>query len=95
VGYWVPGICAGFLYQTDSKLALVENIVSAPDSPRDLRRSALNAVLDALCEQARCRGFKVVCGFSEKVPAVKLALRNKFVEADGSFTLLTRSCEWR
>lgn len=48
---------AGFLYRTDSSLALLEWIIADPSLPAEARGEAVNAVLTTLIEAARSQGY--------------------------------------
>lgn len=45
-GWIEPGVAAGFMYLTDSRLGIVEHIVTHPDAPSDARHSALDMIID-------------------------------------------------
>lgn len=63
-GLIADGICAGFLYRTDSTLAVVGNLVSDPDSDRETRSQALDLLIEMLYSRARFEGFKRVTAAS-------------------------------
>lgn len=56
-GYLVQGVAAGFLYRTDSGVALVENFISNPASAWGVRQEALDAITLALVHHAQAGGF--------------------------------------
>lgn len=51
-------ICAGFLYLTNSKVALTEFVVSNRDYKEDDRGEALNFLLECIVEYADMEGYK-------------------------------------
>lgn len=60
VGLVVDDICAGFLYQTDSKIAWLEFIVSNPKSDKYKREEALDLLISSCINQAKDMGFKAI-----------------------------------
>lgn len=52
-------ICCGFVYQTNSKMAWIEFIVSNPDYRQSDRKDAINYLIEMLCELAKGQGFLV------------------------------------
>jgi len=65
-GFIVPDVAAGFLYQTDSTMALIEGIVANPKADSRIRDDALDQVFFALFDLARDLGFELVWGFSPR-----------------------------
>jgi hypothetical protein len=89
LGFLAPGIAAGFLYQTDSALALVEGLVSNPEALLCKRAKALHLILGALTDAAKDFGFKLVIGSSKKTGPVALTLRQGFRKI-GSFEMVVK-----
>jgi hypothetical protein len=50
-------IAFGWLYQTDSKFALVEFVLGNPNVDWELRDEGVQLVINRLCEEAKERGF--------------------------------------
>jgi hypothetical protein len=59
-GFIVDGICAGFLYRTDSSMTILEWIVANPNSDKIQRRQALDLVIAALLDEAKRGGSSAV-----------------------------------
>lgn len=57
-------ICASY-YKTDSKVAYIENIISNPDCPTNIRQIGLGVAGDYIFKLAKEDGFKVVIGFTQ------------------------------
>tara|TARA_R110000868_G_scaffold66014_12_gene197051 strand:+ start:6366 stop:6743 length:378 start_codon:yes stop_codon:yes gene_type:complete len=59
-GVIVPGVCAGFLYSTDSSMCILEWIISNPKVDSGLRSEGLDIVIDELLKKAHSSGYKTV-----------------------------------
>ena len=58
-------ICAGFLFKTDSKIAIINHMVSDPNQlDKNLRDEALNLLISHLIHEAYICGFKIVSASS-------------------------------
>lgn len=55
-----PGVAAGFLYQTDSIIAVLDVYISNPAAPPEVRDTALDIITLKLLNKARHLGFKYV-----------------------------------
>lgn len=61
VGFIVPGVAAGFLYQTDAPaIAMLEGYVSRPRAGVRLVSSAIDDITGALLAEAKLRGVSSV-----------------------------------
>ncbi len=69
VGFIVEGVCAGFLYETDSAFALFEWVISNPASTKEERDVGLDLVITAAIDEAQSLGFKLLYS-SIKHPAL-------------------------
>lgn len=54
-GFISPGVAAGFLYLTDSSIALLESYVSSPSAGLKDRSRAIDAITAALLAEAKRR----------------------------------------
>lgn len=62
IGRIVPGKCAGFLYQTDSRVVFLETLISAVTDDRSEMSEALDLCLSALEDDAKRLGYKsIIC----------------------------------
>ena len=50
----------GFLYRTDTPLAMISNLVSDPASDQELRREAVQELVSDLMEIAKLQGYNQV-----------------------------------
>lgn len=53
-------VCAGFLYNTDSKICVFEFVVSDPEASKKDRSSALPALIEEIKLIARSRGYTLI-----------------------------------
>jgi hypothetical protein len=60
VGLIVDGLCAGFLYQTDSGFAWLEWVVGNPQADKEARSEALDLLVKELLRVAKELGFQAV-----------------------------------
>ena len=88
IGFIIPGRAAGFLYQTDSSVALIENLVAAPGMTREERSTYVDAIVAAICAEAAKRGFKILLGYTQLDAVVKRAERFGFAYIGSNFHLV-------
>jgi hypothetical protein len=68
-GFVVAGTVAGFLYRTDSNIAILEAFIANPKSDADERNAALDAIVVALVKEAQRAGFTYLLAYTT-VPAI-------------------------
>lgn len=90
-GLIVDGLCAGFLYESDSAIAWVEWIVANPEAEKALRREALDKLLDALVLHAKERGYKAIFTSVAHPGLLERYKQHGFVVTDNGVTHLLRS----
>ena len=89
IGAVVEGVAAGFLFQTDSKIGLLENYISNPEAGPRERDTALNLITQILIETGRQIGLKSIAGFTS-VPAIaKRAVKNGMTLDEKTYQLIT------
>jgi len=64
-GLIVPGVAAGFLYRTDSSMAMIESLVASKEVSKEERTRAVDAIIVGLSWEAKKLGFKTVLGFTQ------------------------------
>ncbi|MFP2911257.1 hypothetical protein ACLESD_40780 [Pyxidicoccus sp. 3LFB2] len=84
-GFIIPGKAAGFMYRTDSTVALIENLVAAPGMSREERTDYIDAIVLAIAEEATRLGFKILVGYTQLDAVVKRAERLGFIYIGGNF----------
>lgn len=57
IGLICPGLCAGFLFKTDSKVAMIGNLISNPQAKKESRSLALDLLIEMLYNRGRLEGF--------------------------------------
>lgn len=60
VGFIVDQVAAGFIYYTDSKVAIIDNYITNPRSDADERDEALNLITQELIGNAAFHGCTLV-----------------------------------
>jgi len=89
-GRIVPGVAAGFLYLTDSRLALLEGFISNPTAGLRSRARAIDQITVALLREAKRRGVVDVIGFGAS-PGIVRRVQQLGMRKVGVFTLVA----WR
>lgn len=76
-------VCAGFVIQSDTKVAWVDWIVSSKTfREKPHRRDALHLLVQTLTDVARERGNKYVYALIKNSPLVDVYLNNGYVKGD-------------
>lgn len=91
LGFIVPGVCAGWLYETDSTLCWLEWVVSNPLTSKEERSVALDEVISSLLSRAKELGFKQVFTTVVHPKLVDRYKNHGFVVTDQAMTNLIRS----
>jgi hypothetical protein len=87
-GFVVPGAVAGFLYRTDSCVAVVEGLIANPEIDLAARRRGLDLLSHALIDEARKLGFKTMTASTTFDAVIQRALAFGFIRLPGSYTVL-------
>lgn len=77
-GFIISGVAAGFIYYTDSLVALIDCYISNPDTDSKTRSDALNAVTDALINSAKFHRCKMIKCDTQSEAIKKRALAHGF-----------------
>lgn len=89
-GFIVEGYCAGFLYKNDSKLAILEFIVSNPEADKQKRSEALDLLLQALINEAKESGYKAIFSSLSHPGLIDRYVKHGFEVTDTTMTNLMR-----
>lgn len=92
-GIVIDGVCAAFLYKTDSDIAMIEGVIANRDAKTLIRGRALCAVLSELFKIAKEQGFSQVYGFTQHSGVPGLAAKVGGVQRKGAYTLLVKDLE--
>ena len=65
-GFIVENVAAGFLYRTDSAMAMIEMIIYNPQARRDIRQKALDEVIEAIILEAKALDYSILTGITNK-----------------------------
>lgn len=91
IGSIAGGICAGFLYRTDSKLALIEYIISDPSSSKKDRKEAVRLVIEDLTDKATDLGYIAIYTSTTSPSLINHYKNVGFKVTDTNITSLVRS----
>lgn len=83
-------IAAGFLYQTDSSIAILEWIVANPKVSYEVRGKGLDVLLDDLSFVAHNFGFKKLFTMAKNERLIARAETHGFLKTDEGMTHLIR-----
>jgi len=89
LGYIMPGVAAGFVYQTDSDICLVEGFVSNPKAPARKVFKAFDSITIACLKTSGAMGYTRVFAFTQKRSIKSLALRHCFTSR-GDFMIFEK-----
>jgi hypothetical protein len=89
-GFVVENVAMGFMYRTDSKMALIENLTANPMVPRVTATQGLDAVVEAIAAEGRSLGFEVLIGYTNVAAVIQRALRHGFTTDDEKFQVVTK-----
>lgn len=94
IGYIVDDVAAGFLYQTDSGIALLENFISNKDSRADARSDALDQITSALVKKAEELGYLHIIAFSSLPAIEERARKHGFSVGHKNYKIMAKEIPW-
>ena len=83
-------IAAGFIFQTDSPMAILEWIIANPKVPFEVRGAALDALIEDLCFVAKKLGFSKVFTMTKHKRLIEREVEHGFLKTDEGVTHLIR-----
>ncbi len=92
LGYIVDGRVAGWLYLTNSNMAMIEGIISDPNTVPSLRKESLKKLVGFLIDCAMALGYTQIFGLSKHPAILDISRQFGFKEAEG-FKLVTLSTD--
>jgi len=90
VGFIVPGLAAYFLYQTDSTICFMENLISNREADPKQRAQAVDLVTMAIISSAQMLGYRVAYATTDVATVVVRALAQG-AQARSKQTLLIKN----
>lgn len=90
IGFVVDGIAAIFLYQTDSKVCFLENMISNPEACPIQKDVALDLLLKEAFSLAKDLGYRVAYATTNNPKVITRAIKHG-VEIEIKHTLLTKN----
>lgn len=88
-GYIMDGVAAGFLYLTNSAVAIIDGYISNPESDKNTRDNALDWITIHLTAHAKTAGYKLIKCDSKLKEVITRAKDHGFKEI-GQFTCLVK-----
>lgn len=80
LGYIVDDRCVGWLYLTNSNMAMIENIVADPNTVPSLRRLSVKKLVGFLIDLATTMGYTNIFGITQHTSIMKLSKEFGFKE---------------
>lgn len=90
IGYIINDNVAGFLYSTDSTMAIMEWFISNPNSTKEERNENLNILINFLSEIAKDLGFKTCFTYTVNKGLINKLENNGFLKTDENMVHLVR-----
>lgn len=89
-GLIVDDYCSGFLYKTDSKIAILEFIISNPNTDKIKRADALDLLIDGLCVEAKNSGYDAIFSYLVHPNLIERYKKHNFIITDTDVTNFMR-----
>lgn len=89
-GFVVDQVCAGFLYQTDARVALLEGFISDRYADTDRRDLALDRLGDELFALAKERGHEQVWIYTQQKALADRAVKHGARLSNGGYYLAVK-----
>lgn len=83
-------VCAGFLFLTDANLAVIGNLVSDPNVPKEVRQPSIDFLIKFLSSRAKDKGYTLVC-CSTNIPKLQKRFEDLgFIKTDENVSQFAR-----
>ena len=89
-GFIIPGMCAIFLYLTNSKVSFLDGFICNKDIPKEIRNICLDKVVKATCQLSDDKGYKLMSATTNLPAVIERSIKFGFVPA-GQYEMLLRS----
>jgi len=87
-GFIEPGVCAGFIYATDSNFVIFESFISNPHTTKEQRRAALERVVAEMIIEAKEMGYKQAFGFAVSPTMINIGMEQGFKKVEQCTTIV-------
>lgn len=84
-------VCAGWLYRTDSPIAMMEWVVANPEIKGPLRADALDLLIDTCKQTAKQLGHTMVLSWCHNDSLAQRYAKHHFIKGDTGLTSLVYS----
>ena len=88
-GFIVDGVCAIFLYETNSKVCFIDGFISNKLASEEVKEKALDQVVLAAIDQAKADGFKKIVAQTRIAKVIERAEHFGF-QPLGPFSIMTK-----
>lgn len=92
VGYIVDGVAAGFLYQTDSSMCLLDGFIANPLAEGHEREAALDKITDALISEADSLDFFSIVAMTKNT-SIRARCRKYHFTPKGEYHVYVRGVQ--
>ena len=89
-GLIIPGVCAYFIYETNSSVCFIENLVRNPDVPKEVADKCVNLLITETLREVKRLGYTKVYATSNNDSAINRAVEHGAL-ASPDYTLLSIS----
>lgn len=83
LGYIYPGVAAYFIYESPCKVCWLENMVSNPAVPKEVRELALQAVVTEVLREVNRLGYKVAYATTDNQAVIDRAVKHNATAKEG------------
>ena len=90
IGFIVDGVAAYFLYQTDSTICFLENLIANKNIEKEIRNQAIDLIIKELMKTAQDLGFRVAYATTNLPQVVTRAIRFG-AQVDNNQFLITKN----
>ncbi len=87
-GYIVDGVAAYFAYYTESGCVWLENLISNPTVPAELRDLSVTTIITAILREARDKGCIVAYAATSNDKVIERALQHGAIASPGQTQLV-------
>lgn len=92
-GLIMSGVCAGFLFLTETKVAYIDGLISNPALDKEFRSDCLDALCEALIDLAKYYQVKVLKCDTNLLHVQKRVLKYGFHQLGNDYKLFQKELE--